>query len=204
MSLCEHFKVNPWDHKKMWNCLLNTQQVMKHIGFLPPAESMFVVQPFSLNNIWFLQFGCLTKSSETNRLLGGCGGYFTALIYSVKWKNETVGKHPRVMVSVHFDWKKNKKTMYIIYKLSCWWLSTSIKSSESLSSKVNCYLLFISITPSVIVRRVQRTVGHLQDRGNKSLFKVWLLKFVLKKQNNTPFFFFYRYNLYFPIVSPRH
>lgn len=107
-SLCEHFKVNPWDHKKIWNCLLSTQQVMKHIGLLPPAESMFVVQPFSLNNIWFLQFGCLPKSSETNRLFWEeCGGYFTALIYSVKWKNKNVGEHPRVMVSVHFDWKNN-------------------------------------------------------------------------------------------------
>lgn len=104
-SLCEHFKVNPWDHKKKWNCLLNTQRVMKHIGFLPPAESMFVVQPFSLNSIWFIQFGCLTKSSETNRLFLGksVGGIwlhrFTQWDGKIKlWGNIQESRFPSILI----------------------------------------------------------------------------------------------------------
>lgn len=95
-SLCENLKVNPWDQKKMWNCLLNTQRVMEHIGFLPPAEDMFVVQlnHFFFNIICFMHFGCPIQRSETNKLWGKV--CFTRLVYSVKWKkNKTGGKASR-------------------------------------------------------------------------------------------------------------
>lgn len=78
---------------------------MEHIGFLPPAEDMFVVQlnHFFFNIICFIHFGCPIQSSETNKLRGKV--CFTRLVYSVKWKKIKRGeKHPAgLMVSIHFD-----------------------------------------------------------------------------------------------------
>lgn len=78
---------------------------MEHIGFLPPAEDMFVVQRnhFFFYFICFIHFGCPIQSSGTNKLWGKV--CFTRLVYSVKWKKIKWGeRHPAgVMVSIHFD-----------------------------------------------------------------------------------------------------
>lgn len=199
-SLSEHFKVNPWDHKKMWNCLLNTQRVMKHIGFLPPAEGMFAVQPFSLNTIWFIQFGCLTKSSETNRLFWEeCGGYFTALIYSVKWKNKTVGKHPRVMVSVHFDWKKH----VFFYKFR--WLSLSKIQWVGEYIFTGALIPLVHHDNSIHGRSASSAeCGKSARRSKKVDFKFWLLLKVCALKTKQWFkTFFLKSHFIFPkIFSP--
>lgn len=166
-SLCGQFKVNPLTHKKMWNCLLHTQRVVKCIGFLPPAESMFAVQPFSLNNICFIQFGCLTKSSEANRLLGEPGGWGWGVGGSLHWftqwngKTQLWGKPPRVTVSVHVDWKKQTFFSGLYFR----WLSTSVKSSGSESFSSNGALL------SLVHHgySISDCPACLKDRGEKKV-----------------------------------
>lgn len=52
-SRWKNLKVNPWDHKSIWSYLLNARQVVEHIGFVPPGESMFVSSHGQ--SIWFFR-----------------------------------------------------------------------------------------------------------------------------------------------------